>query len=205
MAKKLTITERVLSAINQTGIDYDHPSLAKAQAWVNDWRPENGTKPTPAMLWVGAATKKHGMGLEGMFIAMQLRPEGATVQSFMRATGAGGAAHNNTRALCKAGYFDRLKTQGPGQSETFTLQFTEAGERLINELLVTHGLKKAKPVKTAKPVKVKAKANKAKAAPVTEAVTEAVDTAPEAVAPEAVSTETATPETVAALAAHFNS
>lgn len=200
MAKMLTITERVLNAVTQTGIDYSHPTLAKAAAWVNDWRAENGTVPTPAMLWVGAATKKQGMGLEGFFVAMQLRPEGATVQSFMRATGAGGAAHNNTRALCKAGYFDRLKTQGPGQSETFTLQLTEAGEKLVTDLLVSHGLKKAKPVKTAKPVKVKAKANKTKAAPVAETPVDTVET-PVAETP----VETVTPETVAALAAHFNS
>lgn len=194
MAKPLTLTQRTLNSIP---VSLDHPSLAKAQAWLNDWRPENGEPPTPAMLWVGAVTKKHGLGLEGLFVAMQLRPEGATVQSFMRASGAGGAAHNNTRALVKAGLFERLKTAGPGQSETFTLAFTEAGARFISDRMVADGLKKpSKP----KAVAVKAKANKAKAKP--------VETPVDTVTVELVTetpAETVTPDQLEALAAQFNS
>lgn len=207
---KLTFTERTLASVK---VDADNPLLTWYAPFIAAWPVDQcGSVPTPAMLAVAALFKKHGAGREAVWHAMTLRPEGATVQQFLRSGVANGTAHNHLKALCDAGYFERSKAPGPGQAITFHAAITEAGAAKLNELMVVAGLKKAPKVLAgikAKAAKVSRKANKAKAA--VEAASVAVGAAVAAGATEPAVAAHADAEPVAGadaleqLAAHFNS
>lgn len=201
MAKSLSVNERVLKSVN---VDMQHQLTSYYQPFVDGWQVERmGSVPTPAMFAAAALFTKRGAGREAGWHAMALRPEGVTVAQYLATGIANGTAHNHLKALVTAGYFDRHKAAGAGNAITFTATFTEAGERALNDRLIAAGLRKAP--KASKPVKVKAKANKAKAKP---EATPAVD--PEGALLEQVehaqaAPEAASPEALAALAAQFNS
>jgi hypothetical protein len=105
------------------------------------WPAMAGTRPSDALLTAAAVFSKRGLqggaGCEAGFVALQLRPEGATLQQLAVAFNAG-PAHNHTRALAdgaggKGGlhYFVRAKA-GTG---VFTLTFTDKGTKQLAALM----------------------------------------------------------------------
>lgn len=189
MAKQvISFHAKALSAIK---VDAEHPALQWAKKYVpnfDKWGVDNlGSWPTPAMWAVATVTCKKAPGIECVNVAMALRPEGVQVPQYLNAAHAEGAAHNHLGTLVKGGLFSPIERG----AKVKRAELTEYGVAEVNKLLIARGLKAAP--KAAKPVKVKAKANK-KPAPVTEPVTEVQPIA------EPV-TETALTD----LAAHFNS
>ncbi len=95
-----------------------------------------GPVPTPAMLTVALLFgKNRKAGPEAGFVAMQLRPEGASVAELAAAFNSG-PAHNHSRALSAnnagkgAHYF--VRTKGNGR---FWLTFTAKGQKALEGLL----------------------------------------------------------------------
>lgn len=156
------------------------PMVEGFKSYVKGWPVKfAGPVPTPEMLTVAllfGANRKAGP--ESGFVAMQLRPEGASVAELAAAFNSG-PAHNHSRALSAdnkgAGSHYFVRTKGNGR---FYLTFTAKGAKAVERLLAgltaetaagagtaVTGKPKSKPAgKVAKPKKAANKAGKGKAA-----------------------------------------
>ena len=134
-------------------------------------------------------------GNEPMWLAMTLRAEGATVGEFMRATSAGGAAHNNAAKYNTerngAGWLVRVPLPNGERAGRWQHVITDKGAaQLAKRVAALTGVAEAKP---AKPVKVARKRN------TTMAIVPLSDV------PDSVPAEPVTAEALVELAAQFNS
>ena len=161
-----------------------------------------GPKPTAEMVklnYIIDAGRR--AGVEVLWLAMTLRPDGATVGEYMRATSAGGAAHNNAAKYNTerngAGWFVRVPLPNSERAGRWQHVITDKGITQLDKRIAALSGVETKPVKAAKPVKVKAKANKAKAKPVMPEATPEAETVD-------VPSLPATPEALADLQAHFS-
>jgi hypothetical protein len=157
-----------------------------------------GPKPTPEMVKLNYVLDGgRRAGDEPMWVTMTLRANGATVGEFMRATSAGGAAHNNAAKYNTerngAGWLVRVPLPNDERAGRWQHVITDKGAaQLAKRVAALTGTAEAKPAKVAR---------KRNATPVAEVPAEVpVSEAPAADAPQAV-----TPEQFQALAAQFNS
>jgi hypothetical protein len=134
-----------------------------------------GPKPTAEMVALNYILDGgRRAGNEPMWLAMTSRANGATVGEFMRATSAGGAAHNNAAKYNTerggTGWLVRVPLPNTDRAGRWQHVITDKGEaQLAKRVAALTGAAAAKPVKAdkpAKPVKVARKRN-AKVAPVT--------------------------------------
>lgn len=166
-----------------------------------------GPKPTPEMVKFNYVLDGgRRAGNEPMWLAMTLRADGATVGEFMRATSAGGAAHNNAAKYNTerngAGWLVRIPLPNGERAGRWQHVITDKGEaQLAKRIAALTGAAETKPAKVAKPVKVKRKVNAKPAPAPAEAPLSEAPTATEGVPVE--TSLPATPEALAALAAHF--
>jgi hypothetical protein len=165
-----------------------------------------GPKPTAEMVALNYILDGgRRAGNEPMWLAMTARANGATVGEFMRATSAGGAAHNNAAKYNTerggTGWLVRVPLPNTERAGRWQHVITDKGEAQLAKRVaaLTGTAVDAKPAKPAKPVKVARKRNKA-------AIPAAVET-PTSEAPSVTEGTSlpATPEALAALAAQFNS
>jgi hypothetical protein len=195
MAKQLTLHEAALKrvVVNNAAIAWFQPFVAN---WAN--LPVSvGSCPSPEMFTIAAAFAKRGAGRESAFTAMNLRPEGCSVQQHGTAFDSG-PAKNHYRDLWRAGYFTATKVPVAGtMGNAYKLELTEQGVAHLESLGVIKA-SKAKPAKaTGKP----AGKRKPKPVPVPAEAETPISDAPagNGSVPEPV-TDTA----LAALASHFN-
>jgi hypothetical protein len=191
MAKALSVNAKALK-----GVKVNEAAIAWFKPYLDKWPETAGPLPTPEMLMAAAQFSTRGAGRESGFHALQLREAGCSIFQLGQAFNCG-PAHNHTRDLVKAGYFERSKV-GAADSDrasAFILTFTEKGVADLQRRLGV-GAPKAKP---AKPVKVARKRNKA---PLPAAAETPTSDAPAAT--EATTSLPATVEAIAALADHFN-
>lgn len=150
------------------------PMVDGFKSYIKGWPVKfAGPVPTPEMLTVALLFgKNRKAGPESGFVAMQLRPEGASVAELAAAFNSG-PAHNHSRALSAdnkgagAHYFTRTKGNG-----RFYLTFTQKGAKAVERLLaglsveaaagdVTEAAGTVKPKKAAKVAKTKKPTSKA--------------------------------------------
>lgn len=105
--------------------------------WLKNWPEKHaGPKPTEAMLTVALAFGKlRKPGPESGFVAMQLRPEGASVAELAAAFNSG-PAHNHSRALSadNKGQGAHLFTRTKGNGR-FWLTFTSKGITALGKVM----------------------------------------------------------------------
>jgi len=167
-----------------------------------------GPKPTPEMVKLNYVLDGgRRTGDETMWLAMTARADGATVGEFMRATSAGGAAHNNAAKYNTerngAGWLVRVPLPNGERAGRWQHVITDKGAaQLAKRVAALTGTAEAKPAK-AKPVKVARKRNAKPTGVLTPAQADAY--ADDYGVPGDVALpEPATVESLAALAEKFN-
>jgi hypothetical protein len=138
-------------------------------AQLKNWQVnKRGPKPTPEMVKFNYIIDGgRRAGDEPMWLALTLRPNGATVGEYMNATDAGGAAHNNackynTERSGGAGWLVRVPLPNDTRAGRWQHVITDKGAaQLAKRVAALTGAADAKPVKATKPVKVARKRNKA--------------------------------------------
>lgn len=193
-AERDALNQSVLATL--TGVPCANAEFHAAQ--LKNWSTKLcGPKPTAEMVALNYILDGgRRAGDEPMWPAMTLRANGATVAEFMRATSAGGAAHNNaakynTERPQGAGWLVRVPLPNDTRAGRWQHVITDKGAAQLAKRVAALTGTDVKPAK-AKPVRTSRKAN------VTPEAT------PE-VATETSTPEAATPEAIAALAAQFNS
>jgi len=173
-----------------------------------------GPKPSPEMVKLNYVIDGgRRTGVETMWLAMTLRPDGATVGEYMRATSAGGAAHNNAAKYNTerngAGWFVRVPLPNTDRAGRWQHVITDKGiAQLDKRIAALTGTAEVKPVKAEKATKAPSKGNgkrkQPKATPVAPAETPTSEAPAVTEGTPAETSLPATPNALAALAAHFN-
>jgi len=140
--------------VNQAVVDgFSSGMKAKVGHTLKQWPKAAGERPTDEMLTAAVAfSTQRKCGPESLFLAMQMRPNGASLAELAAAYNAG-PAHNHTRDCERAGYLVRSKGGG-----RFLVTFTLKGQKALEKLLTataapaeaTKAADKPKPKKAAK-------------------------------------------------------
>jgi hypothetical protein len=207
-AERDSHNERILSTLK--GVPCAATEFHAAQ--LKGWQVKLcGPKPTAEMVALNYILDGgRRAGNEPMWLAMTSRANGATVGEFMRATSAGGAAHNNAAKYNTerggAGWLVRVPLPNTDRAGRWQHVITDKGEaQLAKRVAALTGAAAAKPVNAEKPAKVAAAvkvARKRNKAPLPAAAETPTSDAPAAT--EATTSLPATVEAIAALADHFN-
>lgn len=154
--------------VNQAQVDgFNHAvNQGKPGHWSKKWPAAAGECPSPEMMQVALLMgKQRKPGPEAGFVAMQLRPNGASLAELAAAFNSG-PAHNHSRALSSDAkgnglhYFERSKGGG-----RFMLTFTLKGQKALEgalKAMATSEPTKATGEAAANPAPTKGKGKKAK-------------------------------------------
>lgn len=135
--------------VNTATVDGFNHAVAQGKSghWSKKWPAAAGEVPTPEMMQVALLMgKQRKPGPESGFVAMQLRPNGASLAELAAAFNSG-PAHNHSRALSSDAkgnglhYFERSKGGG-----RFLLTFTLKGQKALESALKAMAQVEATPV-----------------------------------------------------------
>lgn len=116
--------------VNQLFVDGFNMAIKQATGYsLKQWPKGGGERPTDAMLTAAVLfSKQRKCGAESLFLALQMRPQGASLSELACIIDAG-PAHNHTRDTERAGYIVRSKGGG-----RFMVTFTAKGAKALAAL-----------------------------------------------------------------------